>query len=220
MNVLIIEDDAALSELLLKVIREEGHRASACSTVEAGKRAALQRTHDVIVLDWMLPDGDGVALCEELRNAALETPILMLTARGEVSDRVKGLRSGADDYLIKPFEVEELLARLVALLRRAHLRNMLRFGDLTIDSLERRVTDNEQQVELTAKEFDLLLYLALRRGQAVPRSELLARVWNLHFDPGSGVLDVHVSRLRDKLGRHSDVVETVRGVGYRFREAR
>ena len=215
MNVLIIEDDASLSELLLEVLREEGAQATAYPTLRAGKTAALRSEHDVIVLDWMLSDGDGVALCQELRAAGVSVPILMLTARGEVADRVKGLRSGADDYLTKPFEVEELLARVEALSRRQ--RNLLRFGELTVDSLSRRVTDGERHVELTTKEFDLLLYLAQRRGQALHRSELLARVWGLQFDPGSGVVDVQIKRLRDKLGRHAELIETIRGVGYGMR---
>ncbi|MGC4094594.1 MAG: response regulator transcription factor [Polyangiaceae bacterium] len=217
MNVLIIEDDAALLELLVTVIHEEGDRATTCTTAKEGRSAALGRTHDVIVLDWMLPDGDGVALCHELRASALDTPILMLTARGEVADRVTGLRSGADDYLTKPFEVEEFLARLGALVRRSRQGSSVRIGDLLIDRLERRAWDREQPIDLTSKEFELLLCLALRRGQAVPRAELLERIWNLNFDPGSGILDVHVSRLRDKLGHHAELVETVRGVGYRMR---
>ncbi len=216
MNVLIVEDDAPLSKLLQKVIREEGAHPTACATAADGRKAAHARAHDVIVLDWMLPDGDGVALCQALRASGLDTPILMLTARGEVADRVRGLRSGADDYLTKPFEVEELLARLDALVRRAHHGTTIRLGELVIDHLERRAWQREQQLDLTAKEFELLLYLALRRGQAVPRAELLEKVWNLSFDPGSGVLDVHVSRLRDKLGQSAGLVETVRGVGYRI----
>lgn len=218
-DVLVIEDDPQLSELLTKVIREEGAGLKVCPNAETGKHAALQRCHDVIVLDWMLPDRDGVDLCCELRANAVLTPILMLTARGEVADRVRGLRSGADDYLTKPFEIDELLARLAALVRRSTQQFTLELGAITVNRLERRAWVHQEPVELTAKEFDLLLHLLLQRGSAVSRAELLERVWNLHFDPGSGLLDVHVSRLRDKLGVCSGLLETVRGVGYRIRAA-
>jgi DNA-binding response OmpR family regulator len=215
-DVLVIEDDAQLSQLLKKVIREEGATVGHCGTAHEGRAAALRAVHDVIVLDWMLPDGDGVELCKELRASGVQTPILMLTARGEVSDRVKGLRCGADDYLTKPFEVDELIARLNALVRRSK-QGVIRVGGLSVDPIQRRVLAGDHQLDLTAKEFELLLYMAVRRGQTVPRAELLEKVWNLRFDPGSGLLDVHISRLRDKLGKHADVVETVRGVGYRIR---
>jgi DNA-binding response OmpR family regulator len=216
-DVLLIEDDPQLSALLTRVIREEGAAATACANAEVGRALALQQRHDVIVLDWMLPDRDGVELCRELRAYGLLTPILMLTARGEVADRVKGLRCGADDYLTKPFEIDELLARLDALVRRASQRVTVEVGGISVDRLDRRVWVHQEPVELTTKEFDLLLHLMLQKGSVISRAELLERVWNLKFDPGSGLLDVHVSRLRDKLGKCSEQVETVRGVGYRMR---
>lgn len=217
MIVLVIEDDPQLSELLARVIREEGADVTSCSCAETGKQAALQQSHDVIILDWMLPDSDGVELCRQLRARGVLTPILMLTARGEVGDRVKGLRCGADDYVTKPFEIDELLARLAALVRRSCQRVTVELGEVTLERLDRRVWVHRELVELTAKEFDLLLHLMLQRGVAVSRAELLERVWNLKFDPGSGLLDVHVSRLRDKLGSCSGLLETVRGFGYRMR---
>lgn len=216
-DVLVIEDDPQLSELLARVIHEEGAGFTACASAAAGKQAALQQRHDVIVLDWMLPDRDGVELCRDLRASGVLTPILMLTARGEVADRVKGLRCGADDYVTKPFEIDELLARLAALIRRSTQHLTVELGAITVNRLDRRVWVHQEPVELTAKEFDLLLQLMLQRGTAISRAELLERVWNLKFDPGSGLLDVHVSRLRDKLGTCSELVETVRGVGYRMR---
>jgi DNA-binding response OmpR family regulator len=218
-DVLVIEDDPQLLELLKRVIREEGDEVTACATAESGRLAALQHRHDVIILDWMLPDRDGVDLCQELRACGTPTPVLMLTARGEVADRVKGLRCGADDYLTKPFEIDELLARLEALVRRSTQQLIIEQGAITLNRLERRVWVHREPIELTAKEFELLLHLMLQRGSSVSRAELLERVWNLDFDPGSGVVDVHVSRLRDKLGACAELVETVRGFGYRMRAA-
>lgn len=153
MDVLVIEDDPQLSELLARVIREEGADVTGCCCAETGEQAALQQSHDVIILDWMLPGRDGVELCGKLRARGILTPILMLTARGEVGDRVKGLRCGADDYVTKPFEIDELLARLAALVRRSNQRVTVQLGDITIERLDRRVRVHRQPVELTAKEF-------------------------------------------------------------------
>jgi DNA-binding response OmpR family regulator len=216
-DVLVIEDDPQLSELLARVMREEGAGVTACASAAVGRQAALQQRHDVIILDWMLPDHDGVELCRDLRASGILTPILMLTARGEVADRVKGLRCGADDYVTKPFEIDELLARLAALIRRSTQHLTVEIGAITVNRLDRRVWVAQEPLELTTKEFDLLLQLMLQRGTAISRAELLERVWNLKFDPGSGLLDVHVSRLRDKLGICAELIETVRGFGYRMR---
>ncbi|MBM3521717.1 MAG: response regulator transcription factor [Alphaproteobacteria bacterium] len=215
MRVLLIEDDDALGELLVRVLEEEGAAVQWRKTVAAGL-AETAEDYDVVVLDWMLPDGDGLAFCEALAQRSSPTPILMLTARGEVDDRVRGLRSGADDYVVKPFEIAELLARLEALTRRNKRLSELRSGEVVIDRLRRRCTVHDQLVELTAREYELLLRLALADGATVTRSALLQDVWKMTFEPGSGVLDVHVSRLRDKLGPAASRLETVRGVGYRW----
>jgi DNA-binding response OmpR family regulator len=220
LNVLIVEDDLHLSQLLSRVIVEEGGSADACALGEEGLRRAVAGSYDVMILDWMLPDRDGLSVCQELRRTGALTSILMLTARGEVQDRVRGLKAGADDYLAKPFEIDELLARLGALARRSRAGVVVTFGDLTIDRIARRAAACGSPVDLTAKEFDLLEQLALHPDQPVARASLLCAVWNLRFDPGSGVLDVHVSRLRDKLGRTAWMIETVRGLGYRLRTAR
>lgn len=212
---LLIEDDEKLGELLQRVFREEGFDVTWCKGASAGLTAAAE-PHDVVVLDWMLPDGDGIELCGTLRKRQDATPILMLTARGEVSDRVRGLDAGADDYVVKPFEIEELLARLHALTRRNRRATLLRFGELEIDSLRRRCTLAGEAVALTTREFDLMLEIALAAGEPVARSALLRDVWNLGFDPGSGLVEVHVSRLRAKLGKAANLIETVRGVGYRW----
>jgi|SRR5215216_6063164 len=216
MRILIVEDDPRLGALLLRVFGEEGAEVELCVTAESGLRRA-EEAFDVILLDWMLPDGDGLGFCDTVRRANVRTPILMLTARGEVPDRVAGLRAGADDYLVKPFDLEELLARVAALVRRNRQAGSLLLGDLLIDRLQRRCTIRGVPVDLTAREYELLARLAAANGAAVSRSALLRDVWRIDFDPGSGVLDVQVSRLREKLGKESARIETVRGVGYRLR---
>jgi DNA-binding response OmpR family regulator len=217
MHVLIVEDDRALSEFLVRVVAEEGDTPELAGDVATGLERAKSAAADVIVLDWMLPDGDGPAFCNALRRAGILTPILMLTARGELSDRVTGLQAGADDYLTKPFEVDELLARLAALVRRSAQLAEVRVGDLVIDRLRRRCTLHGSVVDLRTREYELILRLAMAGEEPVPRTTLLADVWNLKFDPGSGIVDVHISRLRDKLGEQAWRIETVRGKGYRLR---
>jgi len=219
-SVLIVEDDPLLLQLLTRIMTEEGHRAVERITAAGGREAALNEHYDIVILDWMLPDGDGATLCAELRERGVAVPILMLTARGEASDRVKGLRSGADDYLVKPFDVEELLLRVQALIRRSRTGLAIEVRDLRIDRLARKAAIAGRPLDLTTKELDLLIALASRPGQVQSRASLLQSVWNLAFDPGSGVLDVHVSHLRDKLGEQSWMVETVRGAGLRLRSSR
>lgn len=218
--VLIIEDDPLLVQLLTRIVQEEGNTALVRTSAAAGREAALTERYDALLLDWMLPDGDGALLCRELRERGLSAPVLMLTARGEAPDRVKGLRSGADDYLAKPFDVEELLLRLNALVRRARGAASIQVGELAIDRLARTATLAGRRLDLTAKELDVLISLGTRPGEVQSRSGLLQNVWNLSSDPGSGLLDVHVSRLRDKLGEHAWMVETVRGAGLRLRSQR
>lgn len=215
--VLIVEDDPQLVELLTRIIEEEGDRAIVHSSVQSGREAALALAYDVMILDWMLPDGDGAALCRELRDRGVQKPILMLTARGETPDRVKGLKSGADDYLVKPFDVEELLLRLQGLMRRSRDSASLQVGELAVDRLARTASIAGRKLELTTKELDVLIALASHPGEIQSRATLLQVVWQLSSDPGSGVLDVHVSRLRDKLGRHAWMIETIRGSGLRLR---
>ena len=215
MRVLIIEDDERLGELLSRVLREEGATVTWRKSLARGL-AEAQEQHDVIVLDWMLPDGDGLTFCEQLRRRSDRIPILMLTARGEVADRVSGLQSGAGDDVVKPVENEARLARLSALVRRGKWLSELCFGSLVINRLERRLSIAGRPVELTAREYELLLRLVLAGGAPVSRAALLRDVWSMSFDPGSGVLEVHVSRLRDKLGDAAAHLETVRGVGYRW----
>jgi DNA-binding response OmpR family regulator len=219
-DLLLVEDDAQLSELLRRVFREDGHDVVACGTVREAEAALENGTFDIAVVDWMLPDGDGLDLCGRLRERKPPIPVLMLTARGEVADRVTGLRSGADDYLTKPFDVEELLARVAVIQRRSGVSWIVRVGDLTVDRREHVVRKGSERLDLTSREYALLARLADSAGECVSRQTLLTDVWNLSFDPGSGVIDVHMSRLREKLGDVAWMVETVRGQGFRLRPTR
>jgi DNA-binding response OmpR family regulator len=219
-NVLVVEDDKQLAELLDGVFREEGHAPVVCGSLAAAEGALAGGAFDVVVLDRMLPDGDGMDLCARLRGRIPPLPVVMLTARGEVHDRVSGLRAGADDYVVKPFDVEELLARVDAVHRRAHQPWITEVGVLEIDRRAQIARARGRRLDLTAREYAILARLADCPEECVSRATLLADVWNLSFDPGSGVIDVHVSHLRDKLGELSWMVETVRGHGLRVRSSR
>jgi DNA-binding response OmpR family regulator len=216
-KILVAEDDAKLARFLVRVLVEEGYVADSCAEGGEAILRASSGVYDAMVLDWMLPDIDGVSVCRSLREQGCPIPIVMLTARGELRERVLGLRSGADDYLVKPFEIDELLARLDAVLRRSARKGVLQVGPLEIDRLERRVTLEGRALELTERERALLIHMAMRADQIVTRSEILSRVWGMNFDPESNMIEVHVSRLRDKLGAHAKLIETVRGKGYRLR---
>jgi DNA-binding response OmpR family regulator len=220
MKVLIVEDDARVASFLSRVLAEEGFATDLCADGSDALQQAQTGLYDLVVLDWMLPGLDGLSVCRDIRKAGLTTPILMLTARGELRERVLGLDSGADDYLVKPFEIDELLARVRALVRRSAGLARFVLGDLEIDRIGRRTLLAGVPVDLTVKEFALLLHLAHRADRTVTRSELMAQVWDLKFDPGTNLLEVHVSRLRAKLGDHGWMIETVRGLGYRMRTER
>lgn len=217
MKVLIVEDDRKLARFLTRILTEEGYTADTCSHGADATRRALSGIYAMILLDWMLPDVDGLQVCNELRRLGCRVPIVMLTARGELQERVLGLESGADDYIVKPFEPDELLARIRALLRRTTTETgMLERGPVRIDRFGRRVVVDERSIELTSREYALLLHFVQNSHRIVTKTELLSSVWNTRFDPGSNVVEVHVSRLRDKLGAHASRIETVRGIGYRF----
>ena len=220
MKVLIVDDDQKLARFVSRVMTEEGYQPDLVTSGEEAISQGKTGLYDLVLLDWMLPDGDGLHVCRELRRLGHVGPILMLTARGELREKVLAFDAGADDYLVKPFEVEELVARVKALLRRTAGFASLTIGDLEIDRLSRRVLLSGKLLDLTTKEYALLLYLAASSdGRPVSRTALLANVWDLSFDPSSNLVEVHISRLRDKLDRHSWMVETVRGVGYRLRAA-
>ena len=221
MKALVVEDDRKVARLLSRVLQEEGFVVDVCLTGADAEAQAASIGYDLVVLDWMLPEGDGLGVCRALRRAGLSVPILMLTARGEVAERVLGLDAGADDYLVKPFHVDEFLARVRALQRRTRGSvSRLSVSDLAIDRVQRTVHLRGTPVELTGREFALLAHLAQHADQVVSRTEHLAQVWDAHFDPGSNLVEVHISRIRDKLGDEAWRIETVRGQGYRLRTRR
>lgn len=217
MKLLVAEDDRKLASFLQRVFIEEGYVADICTTGQDAVTQASSGVYDLLILDWMLPSVDGLEVCRRLRERGANLPVLMLTARGEVSERVLGLQAGADDYLLKPFEVEELLARVQALLRRSTGHGRLTAGALAIDQVHHRVLAEGEPVQLTQREFALLLHLVHNRHRIVSRSELWTAVWSLQFDPESNIVEAHMSRLRQKLGRFAWMIDTVRGRGYRLR---
>ncbi len=217
MKILVVEDDVKVARFIARVFGEEGFVTDLCVSGADAVRQAGAVSYDLILLDWMLPDLDGLAVCRELRRGGSTAPIIMLTARGEVRERVLGLEAGADDYVVKPFEIDELLARVHALIRRTHGFGRVVLGELELDRLQRRATLQGRPLELTTREYSLLLFLAAQVDQVVTRSELLTHVWSTQFDPGSNLVDVHIKRLRDKLGAHAWMIDTVRGKGYRLR---
>jgi DNA-binding response OmpR family regulator len=220
-RVLIVEDEAKLARLIVRVLREEGYAAEAVHDGRSGFARASAETFDLVILDWMLPDRSGIQIVRGLRAADIGVPVLMLTARGQVEDRVVGLDAGADDYLPKPFAFAELLARVRALTRRPHndvSEPVLRVGDLTLDPVRRVVLRDDERVDLTAKEFALLSTLLQRPGQVFTRSVLLEIAWGGSRDTYANVVDLYVSYLRKKLDRVGGAshIRTVRGVGYAF----
>ena len=217
MNILVIEDDRRLADLIARRLRTAGHTAETCDDGSRGLDRATARGLDLAIVDVMLPGMDGISLTRTLRDRDVAIPILMLAARDGIDDRVEGLRSGADDYLIKPFAFDELLARVDALGRRsrgAPAGAILRHGAVTLDPRSRRVHVEGEEVELTSKEFDLLTCLLEHRGQVLTRAELKELVWDFPFDAQTKVVDLYVHYLRRKLGPGGDIIRTVRGVGY------
>jgi two-component system, OmpR family, response regulator len=220
-RVLLIEDQPKMASLLRTGLRDEGLFADVATTGEDGVWAATENDYDAVVLDVMLPGISGFEVCRRLRAAGVEAPILLLTARGAVADRVTGLDTGADDYLVKPFAFDELVARLRALLRRGRVAPaVLVVGDLRLDPCARRVWRGDCEVALTAQEFALLHTLASRPGRVLSREQLLHLAWDLAYEQHSNVVDVCVKGLRDSVDRpfHRHSIQTVRGVGYRLSE--
>ena len=220
-RILIVEDDAETAAAVRALVEGMGCAADLCDTLEAGIAAATSAPYKVIVLDRMLPGGDGVEAIARLRAGGSTALILVLSALGRAGNRVEGLEKGADDYLPKPFEADELRARLRALLRRGTMQvldnDLMVFGDLEIRLKARTVHVRRAHVPVSPKEFELLTFFARNAGQVVTRMQLLENVWNLHFDPGTNVVDVHVGRLRRKLEEAgSTAIQTARGEGYVF----
>jgi two-component system OmpR family response regulator len=222
MRILVIEDDREAATWLIKGLTESGHVADLAADGEEGLALARERVHDVLIVDRMLPVMDGLAVIRTLRAEGNKTPALILSALGEVDERVKGLRAGGDDYLAKPYAFSELLARIENLGRRAAQepqQTKLKAADLEMDLLARTVTRAGQPVLLQPREFKLLEYLMRNAGHVVTRTMLLEHVWDYHFDPQTNVIDVHVSRLRSKIDKGFDepILQTVRGAGYMIR---
>ena len=224
MRILIVEDDTNTADFILKGMRQAGYSLDHADNGKDGLFLALEYPFDAIVLDRMLPGLDGLTLLRTLRSAGNNTPVLLLSALGEVDDRVEGLHAGGDDYLVKPFALTELQARLEALLRRGDIKvaeTALRLGDLELDRMTRSARRGGRRIELQPREYQLLEYLMLHAGQVVTRTMLLEGVWEYHFDPQTNVIDVHISRLRAKIdkGEERPLLHTVRGAGYCLRES-
>ncbi len=223
MRILLIEDDTDTAAYLAKGLNECGHTVHLSHDGRDGLFMALDQPYEVLVVDRMLPGMDGLAIIRALRSAGNRTPVLILSALGEVDARVEGLRSGGDDYLAKPFAFSELLARLEALVRRTSAATeqttTLKVGDLEMDLLSRNVRRKGQAIDLQPREFRLLEYLMRNSGQVVTRTMLLENVWDYNFDPQTNVIDVHISRLRSKIDKHFDrpMLHTIRGAGYVLR---
>jgi two-component system OmpR family response regulator len=224
MRVLLIEDDNEAAKYMIKGLRESGHVVDHAADGEDGLGLANSGQYDILVVDRMLPKIDGITLVQRLRSKENRTPVLFLSALGEVEDRVKGLKVGGDDYLVKPYAFSELLARIEALGRRKvpePIITSLKVADLEIDLLSRHASRARKSINLQPREFHLLEYLMRHSGQVVTRTMLLENVWEYHFDPQTNVIDVHISRLRSKIdkGFEKPLLHTIRGAGYCLRES-
>lgn len=222
MRILVVEDEVKVASFVQQALEEEGHAVDTAADGEAGLGFALLAEYDLLILDWLLPKRNGRSVCQAVRDAGLTVPIIMLTARDGIEDRIEGLDSGADDYLTKPFALGELLARVRALLRRGTpgVPSILRVGDLALYPATRHVRRGSRQINLSAKEYALLDYLMRHVGRTVSRTMITEHVWDFDFDSGTNVVDVYINYLRNKVDRGSDrkLIHTVRGVGYRIED--
>ena len=222
MKLLVVEDDADGAAYLTKALCEAGHAVDHAPGGREGLLLAAGETYDVIVLDRMLPQLDGLAILRTIRASGVKTPVLLLTALGGIDDRVEGLEAGGDDYLVKPFAMAELLARINALARRPppqEQATLLEVADLKLDRLGRSVTRSGQRIDLQPREFQLLEFLMRNAGRVVTRTMLLESIWDFHFDPKTNIVETHMSRLRGKVdrGQTQELIHTVRGAGYCLR---
>ena len=226
MKVLLVEDERKIADFVCTGFKEQGFLIDHCDNGVDGFAYASNGSYDVIVLDIMLPGRDGLSILKGLRKAGNVTPVILLTARNELDDRIEGLSLGADDYLAKPFFVEELIARVHALLRRVsgERQNILAVGDLRLDRISREVTWRGESIDLTSREFNLIEYLMRSPGRVFTRTQILEHVWGYDFDPSTNVVDVCIQRIRKKIAligvmaEGESPIESVRGVGYRFRK--
>ncbi|MBP9702847.1 response regulator transcription factor [Candidatus Woesebacteria bacterium] len=216
MRILVVEDEHRIAEALKKGLMQEGYAVDVTHDGDTGYDYAVNEAYDCLILDLMLPGKDGLSICTQLRSQKIHTPILMLTAKNTISDRVKGLNSGADDYLAKPFAFEELLARVRALLRRPNelLSNIVGYGDVELDTNQKIVKKAGIQVPLSSKEYSLLEYIVRQNGRVVSKEEVISHVWDYDADILPNTVEAHVKRLRAKLGSKS--ITTVRGFGYKI----
>jgi two-component system OmpR family response regulator len=223
MKLLLVEDDIEAAAYLKRALSEAGHTVDVANSGRDGLMLAAGETYDVIVLDRLLPEIDGLAILRTIRASGVKTPVLLLTALGGIDDRVEGLEAGGDDYLVKPFAFAELLARVNALARRPppqEVQTEAAVADLKVDFLRRAVTRAGQRIDLQPKEYQLLEYLMRNAGRIVTRTMLLESVWHFHFDPKTNIVETHMSRLRSKIdrGHARELIHTVRGAGYVLRE--
>jgi two-component system OmpR family response regulator len=223
LRVLLVEDDKKIASFIIKGLKQEGFAVDHVANGEDGLHLALHEPYDVAIIDIMLPKLDGLSLIEEMRHSKVSTPVLILSAKRSVDDRVKGLRKGSDDYLTKPFAYSELLERIRVLIRRGAATpelTRLRVGDLSMDLLSREVTRQRKRIDLKPLDFSLLEYLMRNAGRVVTKTMIMAHVWGYNFDPGTNVVEARVCRLREKIERDFDkkLVHTIKGVGYVLRE--
>ncbi len=221
-HILIVEDEAKLAQFMQLELAQEGYKVTIAEDGIAGLTAAREHQLDLIILDWMLPGLSGVEVCHRLRTTGNKTPVILVTAKDDVRDRVLGLDSGADDYVVKPFSLEELLARVRAQLRRTEEDSKaMQFADLTLNQKTREILRGDRPIELTAKEFDLLVYLMRHPRQVLTRDRILEEVWGYDFMGDSNIIEVYVRYLRLKLEENQEkrLIQTVRGVGYVLRES-
>lgn len=222
MNVLLVEDEKRIAGFVKKGLAEQGFQVDHVADGDEALERMLSRPYDAVVLDIMLPGRDGLSVLRQFRKKGHTAPVILLTARSALDERVEGLNAGADDYLTKPFYVEELVARLHAVIRRAsdEPMSLLRAGEVAVNVLTREVTVGGEPVKLTAREFGLLEYMMRNPGRVYTRTQLLEHVWGYDFDPSTNLVDVHIQRLRKKVSPDKDhpLIETIRGVGYRVRK--
>lgn len=219
MNILLVEDENGVANFIKKGLEEEGYNIDLAVEGNEGFSLATKNRYDLIILDIMLPGINGIDLCRQIRQNDVQSPVLMLTARDSVKDKVLGLNSGADDYLTKPFSFDEFLARVRALLRRKPDKlTEITFKELRVDTITHQVFVGDDEVVLRPKEYAVLLYLLKNKGQAISRSQMLAHVWGYDFNPNTNFVDVHIKSLREKLGQFTSVqfIQSVRGVGYKI----
>ena len=223
MRLLLVEDDEKLSAFIAKGLRQAGFAVDHSNNGRDGLHLAISETYDAAILDIMLPGIDGLAIIEQMRQQGISTPVIILSAKRSVDDRIKGLQTGSDDYLVKPFSFSELLARVQALIRRASAAaepTQMTAGDISLDLMTRRVERNDKELHLQPKEFALLEYLMRNEGKVLSKTLIMEHIWDYNFDPQTNVVDVLVCRLRAKLERDFDkkMLHTIRGVGYVLRE--